>query len=74
MFINFGWGLGRTLMPSDYGSQDDNFLQLYKLNDLVNDLLVEDMRSSYYDEDESEELNSIIRRHQRNKNLNELGV
>lgn len=72
--VNFGWGLGRTLMPSDYGSQDDNFLQLYKLNDLVNDLLAEDMKYSHYDEDESEEINSIIRSHQRNKNLNKLGV
>lgn len=72
--INFGWGLGRTLMPSDYGSQDDNFVQLYKLNDLVNDLLIEDMKYSYYDEYESEELNSIIRSHQRNKNLKEIGV
>lgn len=72
--VNFGWGLGRTLMPSDYGSQDDNFFQLYKLNDLVNDLLLEDMKNSYYDEHESEELNSVIRSHQRNKNLNKLGV
>lgn len=70
--INFGWGLGRTLMPSDYGTQEDNFLQLYKLNDLVNDLLIEDMKYSYYEDEESEEIDSVIRSHQRNKNLKEL--
>jgi hypothetical protein len=68
--VNFGWRLGRTLMPSDYGSQDDNFVQLYKLNDLVNDLLIEDIKNSY-DEDNSLSagLNSIILSHERNKNI-----
>ena len=70
--INYGWKLGRTLMPSDYGSQNDNFTQLYNLNEFVNDLLVEDIKNSYDEEDNVYE--SIIKRHQRNKNLRDIGV
>lgn len=77
-FLNkLGHGLGRTLMPSDYGTQEDNFSETYKLNELVNDLLVEDMKRHNvdygYDEFETD-FELIIKRHQRNKNIRNLGV
>jgi hypothetical protein len=72
--INYGWKLGRTLMPSDYGSQNDNFTQLYNLNEFVNDLLVEDIKNSYDEEDNESESESILKRHQRNKNLRDIGI
>ena len=68
-----GYDLRRTLLPSDYGSQDTNFSAIYELNEFVNDLLFEDMKNdSEYDE--YSEYESIIKRHQRNKNLREIGI
>jgi hypothetical protein len=68
-----GYDLRRTLLPSDYGSQDTNFSAIYELNEFVNDLLFEDMKNdSEYDE--YNEYESIIKRHQRNKNLREIGI
>lgn len=73
--VIYGWGLGRVLLPSVYGSQQDNYTRLYNLNELVNDLLVEDIsHNEYYDEDEDREANSILKRHQRNKNLRDIGI
>jgi hypothetical protein len=49
MLINLGWKLRRILLPSDYGSQDSNWTELYNFNDFVNELLVEDIRKSVED-------------------------
>ena len=68
----FGFELRRTLLPSDYGSQDTNFSAIYELNELVNDLLIEDIENDYYEE--NDEYDSILKRHQRNKNLRELDI
>ena len=37
-------GLNRLLVPSNYGSQEDNWSETYKFNSFVNDLLVGDMK------------------------------
>jgi len=61
MISALGFELRRTLMPSDYGSQQDNWSALYKFNDFVNDLLVEDIKGWYDGDDEEAE---ILRMHQ----------
>ena len=38
-------GLNRLLVPSNYGSQEDNWTETYRFNSFVNDLLVEDMNN-----------------------------
>ena len=72
----FGWRLDRILLPSVYGSQETNFTQTYLLNDFVNDLLIQDMENEYddYDEDGNSEKERIIKSHNRNKSLRELGI
>lgn len=74
----FGWGLDRILLPSVYGSQETNFEETYLLNDLVNDLLINDMENEYDDYDEEDGGNSqkarIIKAHNRNKAIRELGI
>jgi hypothetical protein len=67
-----GFELRRTLMPSDYGSQEANFTSLYELNDFVNDLLIEDIK--YYNDFDDAECDSLIKRHQRNKNIRDLDI
>jgi hypothetical protein len=69
----FGFELRRTLLPSDYGSQDTNFSVIYELNEFVNDLLFEDMKNEN-DYESIEEYESIIKKHQRNKNLRDIGI
>lgn len=69
-----GYGMDRILIPSIYGSQDTNFAETYLLNDFVNDLLVADMEEDSYDEDEDERRDGIIKSHNRNKSLRELGI
>lgn len=49
MIINLGWKLRRILLPSDYGSQDSNWTELYNFNDFVNELLVEDIKKKVED-------------------------
>ncbi len=72
----FGFSLDRILLPSVYGSQETNFTETYLLNDFVNDLLVQDMENEYddYGEDVNSEKERIIKSHNRNKSLRELGI
>ena len=72
-----GWGLNRILIPSSYGSQDVNFIETYKLNEFVNDLLIEDIKYYYdgsSDDDVEDNANRIITTHNRNKAFNKLGI
>ena len=75
MISKLGFELRRTLMPSDYGSQENNWSYLYKFNDFVNDLLVEDIKG-WYDGDGTEgEEAEILRMHQavvRNRKINSI--
>lgn len=66
--ITLGGELNKILMPSNYGSQDTNWKSQYELNEFVNELLVEDLKS-YYD-GEDDEINSLITSHERAKKLN----
>jgi hypothetical protein len=74
----FGFSLDRILLPSVYGSQETNFTETYLLNDFVNDLLIHDMENEYDDYDEEVNETSvkqrIIKSHNRNKSLRELGI
>lgn len=73
--ITLGYELSRILKPSVYGSQDTNWKAQYELNEFVNDLLIEDLKSYYCDEDEYEEINEMITSHKinkRDKKLNNL--
>jgi len=70
--IRLGYELSRILKPSVYGSQDTNWKAQYELNEFVNDLLIEDLKSYYCDEDEYDEINGMITSHERNKKLNNL--
>jgi len=72
--IMYGWGIGRVLLPSVYGSQQDNYLHVYNLNELINDLLIEDIKEGEYYDEEEIEAESILKRHQRNKNLRDIGI
>ena len=72
MFLNnLGFSLNKILLPSVYGSQDTNWLELYKFNNFVNELLIKDLKEYYCDE-EYDELNSIITSHERDKKINEI--
>jgi hypothetical protein len=77
--ITLGYELSRLLIPSVYGSQDTNWTAQYRLNDFVNDLLVEDMKSCIDDDDDDEDYYSdereIIKDHfmiKRDKKLNNI--
>lgn len=72
-FINKFNKLGRRLIPSDYGSQDVNFIETFKLNEFVNSLIVEDIKD-YYDDDDSVEAKSIIVGYDRNNKLKSIGI
>ena len=71
-----GYSLDRILIPSVYGGQETNFIDTYELNDFVNDLLIEDIK--YYSEDWGEDADErsarILKTHNRNKALNQLGI
>ena len=79
-----GYDMNRILVPSDYGSQSENFAEIYELNEFVNDLLVEDIKDTYSEiEDELDEfinknkadsIRRILKTHNRNKALNQLGL
>lgn len=75
MISRLGFELKRTLMPSDYGTQENNWSALYKFNDFVNDLLVEDIKD-WCDGDDNEDVEKeIIRIHQsviRNRKINSI--
>ena len=50
-FLNkFGWGLCRTLLPSDYGSQQNNYSALLELNSLVSSLIEKDLLDDCVDD------------------------
>lgn len=50
--MTLGYELSRSLLPSNYGSQQTNWTSQYKLNEFVNDILVEDMKKDIeYDDD-----------------------
>ena len=70
------YSLNRVLMPSVYGGQQTNFIDTYELNDFVNDLLIEDIKdySNDWGEDADEKSERIIKTHNRNKALNQLGI
>lgn len=70
------WGLDRVLLPSVYGGQQDNFIDTYELNEFVNDLLIEDIKyySEDWGEDADERADRILKTHNRNKALNQLGI
>lgn len=78
--ITLGYELSRLLIPSVYGSQDTNWTAQYRLNDFVNDLLVEDMKEyieDVYDDDEDyySDEREIIKDHfmiKRDKKLNNI--
>lgn len=63
MLKTLGFNLRKTLMPSEYGSQENNWAQLYKFNEFVNDLLVEDIKSWNEDGLEGEEA-EVMRLHE----------
>jgi len=72
---------GIFLRPVVYGSQYDNFVEIFELNELVNDLLIKDIESiskdyEDYDEcsDEFKKIESILKRYNRGKFLNKLGI
>jgi len=79
-----GYDMNRILVPSDYGSQSENFSEIYELNEFVNDLLIEDIKDTYSEiEDELDEfinknkadsIRRILKTHNRNKALNQLGI
>lgn len=48
--INFGWKMNRTLLPSNYGSQDTNWAYLNELNTLTNKLLKKNFEGELMDE------------------------
>ena len=68
------------MIPSVYGSQDTNWTAQYRLNDFVNDLLVEDMKEyieDVYDDEEDyySDEREIIKDHfmiKRDKKLNNI--
>ena len=70
------YGLDRILLPSVYGGQEDNFIETYELNEFVNDLLIEDIKcySEAWGEDADERSGRILKTHNRNKTLNQLGI
>lgn len=70
--IRLGYELSRILKPSVYGSQETNWKAQYELNEFINDLLIDDLKSYYCDEDEYDEINSMVTSHERNKKLNNL--
>jgi hypothetical protein len=70
--ITLGYELSRILIPSVYGSQDTNWKAQYELNEFVNDLLISDLKSYYCDDSEHEELEAMVKSHERNKKLNNL--
>lgn len=81
----FGNSMNRCIFPSDYGSQQDNFTEIYELNEFVNDLLIEDIRDNYetedmedmedyLDPDKIQSIRRILKTHNRNKALNDLGI
>ncbi len=42
--MTLGFELDRILLPSNYGGQEINHLQTHKLNEFVNDLIINDMK------------------------------
>ena len=70
--VTLGYELRKILIPSNYGSQDTNWKAQYELNEFVNDLLVEDLKSYYCDEGEYDEINSLVTSHERAKKLNNI--
>jgi hypothetical protein len=75
MITRLGFELRRTLMPSEYGGQDNNWAYLYKFNDFVNDLLIEDIKGWYDGDGIDGEEEEILRMHQavlRNRKINSI--
>lgn len=70
--ITFGYELNRILIPSVYGSQDNNWKAQYELNEFVNELLIGDLKEYYCDDDEFSEIEAMVKSHERNKKLNNL--
>lgn len=69
MIGSLSWKIRKQLMPSEYGSQEDNWVQLWKFNDFVNDLLVSDIkeRSARWGDELSESEREVISAHGANK-------
>ena len=70
------WGLDRLLLPSVYGGQEVNFVDTYELNEFVNDLLIEDIKcySQDWGDEADKRADRILKTHNRNKALNQLGI
>lgn len=66
--------INKNLIPSNYGSQQDNWVEIYKLNELVNDLIAADIeeRAERWGEDVSKEEDIIIKRHKRDRVINSI--
>ena len=70
MIQKLGFGLRKNLTPSNYGSQEDNWVELYKFNDFVSDILVQDIKDRWGDEISGEEkevinLHKAVKRHRK---------
>lgn len=76
MFLRRMGEMDRILMPSSYGGQDINHAEIYLLNEIVQDLLVEDLEDYYDDwgEDAPDDVALILRSHGRGKKFRELGI
>jgi len=72
IFLNKMDNLKKLLIPSVYGSQDDNWKEQYELNEFINELLIEDLKNYYDGYDDYDEVNSLIKSHERSKKLNML--
>ena len=60
------------LLPSVYGSQDTNWEELYKFNDFVSDLLVNDLKEYYCDDGEYDDIKSLITSHERDNKIKKI--
>ena len=84
-FLNNLSFLRKTLMPSAYGSQSDNWVEIYKFNNFVNDIVADSLKKKlgdmqYWasldgDSYEDSELEGIVKSHTmivRDRKLNQL--
>jgi len=64
-------GLNRLLLPSVYGSQGTNWVETYKLNNFINDLLVDDMKEFEVNSNEEED---IVKNHKLVKRVRKINT
>ena len=79
MLSTFGYKLKRILLPSCYGSQQDNWVETYNFNDFVNDIIANDIKDkfetykSWGDEPDNDE-KEIVSHHQMIKRDRKLNI